>query len=54
MTVLTASSTPATLHLVDEHHYYTEDLLPSPPGKSPLSQPLLLTLSHRVSEPLTQ
>lgn len=49
MGALTASSTPTTLQLVDEHYYMTEDLLPSPPGKSPLSQPLLLTLSHRVS-----
>jgi hypothetical protein len=48
MGALTASSTPATLQLVDEHFYMTEDLLPPPPGKSPLSQPLLLTLSHRV------
>lgn len=54
LTGLGEQSTAATLNLVNDHWIMTQGLLPTPPGKSPLSHAIILTLLHRVSQAQTQ
>lgn len=49
LAALGAQNTPATLSLIQHHWPLTEAIFPNPPNKSILSQPVLLTLLHRVS-----
>ncbi|ORX39427.1 hypothetical protein BD324DRAFT_619680 [Kockovaella imperatae] len=49
LSALGAQNTGSTIQLVNEYWPRTEQILPTPPGKSPLSQAVLLTLFHRAA-----
>ena len=48
LSALGDQTTTATVNLVNDHWSMTQGLLPLPPGKSPLSPAIILTLLHRV------
>jgi replicative DNA helicase len=52
LSALSAHSAPATLKLVSEYASRLDYVLPQRPGRSPLSQAVLLTLIHRLSTAL--
>ncbi len=49
LSVLSGQNTGGLLALVNDHWAWTETILPNPPGRSSLSQAVILTLLHRVS-----
>ncbi|BEI92031.1 uncharacterized protein CcaverHIS019_0408510 [Cutaneotrichosporon cavernicola] len=52
LAALSAQSAPVTLKLVSDYASRTEQILPPRPGRSPVSQAVLLTLAHRLSSAL--
>ena len=50
LAALGRQSRESTTQLVEGFYQYTDEILPQPPGVSPLSQAILLTLFHRVSQ----
>lgn len=51
LSALSAQTPASTLKLVSDFTARTDSILPARPGRSPLSQAVLLTLVHRVSFP---
>ena len=50
LNVLSAQNTNALVAFVNDHWIWTEGIFPTPPGRTFLSQAVVLTLLHRVSD----